>query len=77
MLISATLPRGPMMRSIWATSLPSPTSDSPTHSLVIFAMAISSREKSKTNLPAYAACVRQTAILVFSVRQVMPDRLAG
>ena len=27
---SAALPRGPMMRSVWATSLPSPTSDSPT-----------------------------------------------
>src|SRR5262249_2807177 len=65
---SAALPRGPMMRSIWATSLPSPTSDSPTHNLVIFAMAISSRETANTNLPAYAACVRQTATLVFSVR---------
>src|SRR5215471_1206026 len=34
--VSAALPRGPMIRSTWATSLPSPTSDSPTQSLVIF-----------------------------------------
>src|SRR5215470_9964858 len=38
---SAALPRGPMMRSMWATSLPSPTSDSPTQSPLITAMAIS------------------------------------
>src|SRR5437763_6016835 len=30
--VSAALPRGPIMRSIWATSLPSPTSDSPIQS---------------------------------------------
>src|SRR5215475_4190823 len=41
--VSAALPRGPMMRSIWATSLPSPTSDSPTQSWLIFAIAISSQ----------------------------------
>ena len=35
--VSAALPRGPMMRSIWATSLPSPTSDLPTIILSIFA----------------------------------------
>src|ERR1700761_8094719 len=39
---SAELPRGPMMRSICATSLPSPTSDSPTPSLVILAICTSS-----------------------------------
>src|SRR5579875_2458128 len=39
---SAALPRGPRIRSIWATSLPSPTRDSPTQTLVIFAKAISS-----------------------------------
>src|SRR6266852_6174843 len=38
---SAALPRGPMMRSMWATSLPSPTSDSPTQSPLMTAMAIS------------------------------------
>ena len=31
--LSAALPRGPIIKSIWATSLPSPTSDSPTISL--------------------------------------------
>src|SRR3954449_12490011 len=36
--ISAALPRGPMIRSMWATSLPSPTSDSPTITLLIFAI---------------------------------------
>src|SRR6516165_5908059 len=41
--VSAALPRGPMIRSIWATSLPSPTSDSPTHSPFTFAIAISSQ----------------------------------
>src|SRR5215468_12721847 len=40
---SAALPRGPMMRSMCATSLPSPTSDSPTHSPFTFAIAISSQ----------------------------------
>ena len=34
--VSAALPRGPMIRSIWATSLPSPTSDSPTIQFVEF-----------------------------------------
>src|SRR5262249_37292477 len=43
--VSAALPRGPMIRSIWATSLPSPTSDSPTHSPLIFAIAISFQGK--------------------------------
>ena len=38
---STALPRGPMMRSMWATSLPSPTSDSPTSTLLIFAMTTS------------------------------------
>ncbi len=32
--VSAALPRGPMIRSIWATSLPSPTSDFADHHLV-------------------------------------------
>jgi len=36
---SAGLPRGPMIRSMWATSLPSPTSDSPTSMRSIFAMS--------------------------------------
>ena len=36
--VSAALPRGPMSRSMWATSLPSPTSDSPTIMRSIFAM---------------------------------------
>jgi hypothetical protein len=34
-----------MMRSMWATSLPSPTSDSPTQVPLIFAIAISSQGK--------------------------------
>src|SRR4029077_8291892 len=33
---STALPRGPISRSMWATSLPSPTSDSPTHTRLIF-----------------------------------------
>src|SRR5580698_5282436 len=37
--VSAELPRGPISRSICATSLPSPTNDSPTHNLLILAMS--------------------------------------
>src|SRR5690606_25999413 len=36
---SAAEPRGPMIRSMCATSLPSPTSDSPTRTLSILAIA--------------------------------------
>src|SRR3954463_7680147 len=36
--VSTALPRGPMIKSMWATSLPSPTSDSPTITLLIFAI---------------------------------------
>src|SRR5271168_3461239 len=43
--VSAELPRGPMSRSIWATSLPSPTNDSPTHNLLILAISTSSHRK--------------------------------
>src|SRR5215467_14895615 len=49
---SAALPRGPIMRSTWATSLPSPTSDSPTHSPLIFAIAISSQGNTTPSPPA-------------------------
>src|SRR4051812_18198286 len=42
---STALPRGPIMRSMWATSFPSPTSDSPTQTPLIFAIAISSQGK--------------------------------
>src|SRR5262245_41738545 len=35
---STALPRGPINRSMWATSLPSPTSDSPMHTPLIFAI---------------------------------------
>jgi hypothetical protein len=35
---SAAEPLGPTIKSICAISLPSPTKDSPTHNLVIFAM---------------------------------------
>src|SRR5262245_45598069 len=37
---SAALPRGPIMRSMGATALPPPTSDSPTISFVIFAIVL-------------------------------------
>src|SRR5688572_31621218 len=37
--VSTADPRGPISRSTCATSLPSPTSDSPTQTLLIFAMA--------------------------------------
>src|SRR6266478_6620969 len=40
--LSAALPRGPIIRSMCATSLPSPTSDSPTRTLVIFAIRLCS-----------------------------------
>ena len=36
--VSAALPLGPIRRSIWATSLPSPTRDSPTSTLLILAI---------------------------------------
>src|SRR5262249_51991988 len=42
--VSAALPRGPIRRSMCATSLPSPTRDSPTQSPLIFAIASSSQE---------------------------------
>src|SRR4029079_5404735 len=41
--VSAALPRGPMIKSICATSLPSPISDSPTSVLLIFAILASPR----------------------------------
>src|SRR5947208_1042155 len=59
--VSAALPRGPMIRSIWATSLPSPTRDSPTQSPVIFAIAISSQgnlESVARVQKAGAPCIR-------------------
>src|SRR6185503_2658474 len=40
--VSTAEPRGPISRSTCATSFPSPTSDSPTITLLIFAMAITS-----------------------------------
>ena len=40
--VSTAEPRGPIKRSTCATSFPSPTSDSPTITLLIFAMAITS-----------------------------------
>jgi hypothetical protein len=40
-------------------------------------MAISSREKSKTNLPAYAAQRSADGYPCFQRPAVMPDRLAG
>src|SRR4029077_18412001 len=49
--LSAALPRGPMIRSICATSLPSPTSDSPTMSLLIFAMRIPPSDQVKPHTP--------------------------
>src|SRR6185312_1789124 len=64
--LSAALPRGPMMRSMWATSLPSPTSDSPTMSLLIFAMRTSSLGSSQTTSPP-AHCGGGLAILVVSI----------
>src|SRR5271157_3139121 len=48
--LSAALPRGPIRRSMWATSLPSPTSDSPTQSFVIFAIA-NTPPKEKQTVP--------------------------
>src|SRR5262245_39101938 len=42
MAVSPALLRGPMSRSMCATSLPSPTSDSPTQTLLIFAISQSS-----------------------------------
>src|SRR5215831_9050371 len=40
--VSAALPRGPMIKSTCATSLPSPTSDSPTPTLVIVGIQVPS-----------------------------------
>src|SRR5579872_200708 len=67
--VSAELPRGPIKRSIWATSLPSPTSDSPTHNLSIFAIARlpKSMPNDRQHLATYRA--RRCTILVFSVRK--------
>src|SRR6266496_6604727 len=49
--VSAALPRGPIRRSICATSLPSPTRDSPTQSLLILAIANFLPRKRDTSLP--------------------------
>src|SRR5262245_12358094 len=73
--VSAALPRGPIKRSMWATSLPSPTSDSPTQSFVIFAICQhSSRGKAADGTIAdrqngYPCCQRPA--------EQGPDRLAG
>src|SRR5260370_41555252 len=73
---SAELPRGPMMRSMWATSLPSPTSDSPTIILLILAMQIPPRIDDNPHAPppvatgrtGYPCCQHPTS---------GQDRLAG
>src|SRR5262249_31610641 len=63
---SAALPRGPMMRSIWATSLPSPTNASPTKTLLIFAMEEILPDRRKAALLSDRG---RQPILVVSVRQ--------
>src|SRR5205085_982370 len=71
--VSAALPRGPMMRSIWATSLPSPTSDSPTMSLFIVAMNHSSRVEHHARRQALPA--KKLSLLTASEpRTGWPDR---
>src|SRR5688572_8577938 len=68
--VSTADPRGPIRRSTCATSLPSPTSDSPTQTLLIFAMAnYLPIDSNKVGRPPV------TAILVFSVQR-SPNRLA-
>src|SRR5215468_8413867 len=74
---SAALPRGPMMRSTWATSLPSPTSDSPTQSPFTFAIAISSQGNEKP-LPERRSLrhLAERLSLFQHPAHVGPDRLA-
>src|SRR5271165_6511595 len=73
--VSAGLPRGPIIRSICATSLPSPTSDSPTISLLIFAILAPSLGRSQTNAPPTQ---RGDWLSLFSAsRRMSQDRLAG
>src|SRR5262249_7093662 len=71
---SAALPRGPMMRSMWATSLPSPTRDSPTQSPFIFGIAISSQKTRKTSLQRRSR--RHSADILVVVASGSQDRLA-
>src|SRR5262245_52962059 len=67
--VSTGLPRGPMSRSICATSLPSPMSDSPTMTFEIFAMPISSqRHDDGVQRCRDRAGARWTTILVGSAR---------
>src|SRR6266567_5418851 len=74
--VSAALPRGPIKRSIWATSLPSPTSDSPTQSLVIFAIANSSQGKAKFANGVEFPVSRQDGYPCCQHPAWTPDRLA-
>src|SRR5579872_6272954 len=79
--VSAELPRGPIKRSIWATSLPSPTSDSPTHNLSIFAIA-RSRNQCRTIDSTLRPIALGVALSLFSAfgrgASISPtDRLAG
>src|SRR5262249_7115209 len=57
--VSAALPRGPISRSMWATSLPSPTRDSPTQSFVIFAICQHSSRGKATPPRRHTAVDRQ------------------
>src|SRR5262245_16609672 len=83
--VSAAEPRGPMSRSIWATSFPSPTSDSPTSTLLILAISgflPSYKHNEHQRHPAEAErtgfCPIRKAILCFlRPATVSPNRLAG
>src|SRR5216684_5926954 len=57
--VSAALPRGPIKRSMWATSLPSPTSDSPTQSFVIFAICHTPPEEKRRLADGHVSVDRQ------------------
>src|SRR3989338_857436 len=52
--VSTALPRGPMIKSMCATSLPSPINDSPTHVLLILAIDYLHWKKRGRNLLVYS-----------------------
>src|ERR1700677_304460 len=80
--VSAELPRGPMSRSMCATSLPSPTKDSPTHNLLILAISSSSHRKPTAKVAPCGSQRRRCDYPCFQRsegdRSLPPaDRLAG
>ena len=64
--VSAGVPLGPIIKSMWATSFPSPTSDSPTSIFVIFAIFPPFRDYYNFNINYYNENLNISLILSIS-----------